>query len=78
MKSALENYSLELRECGHAGLESVWLPLLGGMRLLYSRHKLLTEGYFEHKQIADAIEQGDVVEATTALKKNILQPFVDK
>jgi len=71
----LQFHRLFLRQCGHAGLESVWLPLLGGLRLPYSRHKLLTESYFEHKQIADAIEQGDVAEATAALKKNILQPF---
>jgi len=74
----LQFHRLFLRECGHVGLESVWLPLLGGMRLPYSRHKLLTESYFEHKQIADAIEQGDVAEATAALKKNILQPFAGK
>jgi DNA-binding GntR family transcriptional regulator len=71
-------HRLFLRECGHVGLESVWLPLLGGMRLPYWRHKLLTESYFEHKQIADAIEQGDIAEATAALKKNILQPFAGK
>ena len=74
----LQFHRLFLRECGHAGLESVWLPLLGGMRLPYSRHKLLTESYFEHKWITDAIEQGDVAEATAALKKNILQPFAGK
>jgi DNA-binding GntR family transcriptional regulator len=74
----LKFHRLFLRECGHAGLESVWLPLLGGMRLPYSRHKLLAESYFEHKQIVDAIEHGDVAEATAALKKNILQPFSDK
>ena len=78
VKLDLQFHRLFLRECGHAGLESVWLPLLGGMRLPYSRHKLLTESYFEHKQIADAIEQGDVTEATAALKKNILQPFAGK
>ncbi len=71
----LQFHRLFLRQCGHVGLESVWLPLLGGLRLPYSRHKLLTESYLEHKQIADAIEQGDVAEATAALKKNILQPF---
>lgn len=74
----LQFHRLCLRECGHAGLESVWLPLLGGMRLPYWRHKLLTESYFEHKQIADAIEQGHVREAKEALKKNILQPFTGK
>lgn len=74
----LQFHRLFLRQCGHAGLESIWLPLLGGLRLPYSRHKLLTESYFEHKQIADAIEQGDVAEATAALKKNILQPFAGK
>ena len=74
----LQFHRLFLRQCGHAGLESVWLPLLGGLRLPYSRHKLLTESYFEHKQIADAIEQSDVAKATAALKKNILQPFAGK
>ena len=50
----LQFHRLLLRECGHVGLESIWLPLLGGMRLPYSRHILLTESYQEHKQIADA------------------------
>jgi DNA-binding GntR family transcriptional regulator len=74
----LQFHRLFLRQCGHAGLESVWLPLLGGLRLPYSRHKLLTESYIEHKQIADAIEQGNVAEATAALEENILQPFAGK
>lgn len=74
----LQFHRLLLRECGHAGLESVWLPLLGGLRLPYSRHKLLTESYVEHKQIADAIEEGDAVAATAALNKNIMQPFLGK
>lgn len=78
VKLDLQFHRLLLRECGHAGLESVWLPLLGGLRLPYSRHKLLTESYFEHKQIADAIEQGNAIAATAALKKNILQPFAGK
>jgi DNA-binding GntR family transcriptional regulator len=74
----LQFHRLLLRECGHAGLETVWLPLLGGLRLPYSRHKLLTESYLEHKQIADAIEEGDAAAATQALKKNIMQPFLRK
>ena len=55
----LQFHRLLLRECGHVGLESIWLPLLGGMRLPYSRHRMLTESYQEHKQIADALEQGN-------------------
>ena len=74
----LQFHRLLLRQCGHAGLESVWLPLLGGLRLPYSRHELLTESYLEHKQIADAMEQGDAIAATAALKKNIVQPFAGK
>ena len=74
----LQFHRLLLRECGHPGMESVWLPLLGGLRLPYSRHKLLTESHLEHQQIADAIEQGDTAAATAALKKNIMQPFVGK
>lgn len=74
----LQFHRLLLRECGHDGLEKVWLPLLGGFRLPYSRHGLLTESYQEHKQIADAIEQGDLKGAKAALKKNIVQPFSEK
>ncbi len=78
VKLDLQFHRLFLQECGHAGLESVWLPLLGGLRLPYSRHELLTESYLEHKQIIDAMQQGDVAAATAALKKNIMQPFAGK
>jgi DNA-binding GntR family transcriptional regulator len=71
----LQFHRLFLRECGHVGLESVWLPLLGGMRLPYSRHNLLTESYAEHRAIADAIEAGDKKAAIAGLKKNIVKPF---
>ena len=74
----LQFHRLILRECGHVGLESVWLPLLGGMRLPYSRHGMLTESHQEHRQIADAIEQGDKKAAIAALKKNIVKPFDGK
>lgn len=74
----LQFHRMILRECGHAGLESVWLPLLGGMRLPYSRHTHLTESYQEHKEIADAMEQGDLKGAKAALKTNILLPFSEK
>ena len=71
----LQFHRVFLRECGHVGLESVWLPLLGGMRLPYSRHNLLTESYAEHRAIADAIEAGDKKAAIAGLKKNIVKPF---
>jgi DNA-binding GntR family transcriptional regulator len=74
----LQFHRLLLKECGHIGLESVWLPLLGGMRLPYSRHRLLTDSYSEHQQIANAIEQGDLEAAKAALNRNIMQPFVGK
>ena len=74
----LQFHRLILRECDHVELESVWLPLLGGMRLPYSRHGMLTESHQEHRQIADAIEQGDKKAAIAALKKNIVKPFAGK
>lgn len=74
----LQFHRIILRECGHVGLESVWLPLLGGMRLPYSRHRLLTESHGEHQQIAKAIEQRDVEAAMAALSSNIMQPFSEK
>jgi DNA-binding GntR family transcriptional regulator len=67
-----------LQESGHTGLESVWLPLLGGLRLPYSRHKLLTDSHQEHQRIADALEQRDAAGAIDALRDNIMQPFVGK
>ncbi|MFC1762143.1 GntR family transcriptional regulator [Planctomycetota bacterium] len=60
-----------LRESGHPGLESVWLPIMGSMRLPYSRHRKLIESYAEHKQIIDALEQGLEKDALAALKANI-------
>lgn len=71
----LEFHRLFLRHCGHSGLESVWLPMMGGVRLPYSRHEMLTDSYEEHKQIVDAVEAGDRKAALKALKTNILKPF---
>lgn len=68
-------HRLFLRECGHDGLESVWLPLLGGFRLPYSRHHMLTESSDEHRSIADAILDGRKKAAIEGLKRNILDPF---
>lgn len=64
-------HRLILRESGHPGLESVWLPIMGGMRLPYSRHKTLMESHAEHKQIIDALEAGQEKKALAALKANI-------
>ena len=71
----LEFHRLFLRHCGHRGLESVWLPMMGGVRLPYSRHEMLTDSYEEHKQIVAAVEAGDRKAALKALKTNILKPF---
>jgi DNA-binding GntR family transcriptional regulator len=67
-----------LRDCGHAGLESVWLPLLGGFRLPYSRHRMLTESSEEHQYIADAILDRRKKDAIEGLKRNILHPFTKR
>jgi DNA-binding GntR family transcriptional regulator len=64
-------HRLILRESGHSRLESVWLPIMGGMRLPYGRHKSLLESHAEHKRIVDAIKSGDKAEAQAALKANI-------
>ncbi len=61
-----------LRECGHPGLESVWLPLMGGLRLPYDRHKTLMESHTEHKAILDAIESNDEAATIEAIKRNII------
>lgn len=64
-------HRLLMREAGKAGLESVWLPVMAGMRLPYSRHASLLEAFNEHRNIVDAIEEGRLRKALAALKANI-------
>jgi DNA-binding GntR family transcriptional regulator len=64
-------HRLILRQCGHAGLETVWLPIMAGMRLPYSRHKSLLKSYEEHKSIVDSIADGRIRRALDTLKTNI-------
>ena len=64
-------HRLILSLSGQPALESVWLPLMGGMRLPYSRHKSLMESHAEHQQILNAIQSGQQRSALAALKANI-------
>ena len=64
-------HRLILTLSGCPALESVWLPLMGGMRLPYSRHKSLSESHTEHQQIVTAIQNGQLRAALAALKANI-------
>jgi DNA-binding GntR family transcriptional regulator len=64
-------HRLILTRSGYPALESVWLPLMGGMRLPYSRHKTLMESHAEHQQIVTAIQDGQLRAALAALKANI-------
>ena len=64
-------HRLILSLSGHPALESVWLPLMGGMRLPYSRHKSLMESHAEHQEIVTAIQSGQLRTALAALKANI-------
>ena len=67
----MEFHRLILRASEEPGIESVWLPVMGGMRLPYSRHKTLLESYAEHKAIVAAIESRRIRAALAALKANI-------
>lgn len=60
-----------LAESLQPGLESVWRPIMGGMRLPYSRHRTLTDSYKEHRAIVEAMEAGRIRPALAALKNNI-------
>ena len=71
VKFDMEFHRLILRTCKHPGVESVWLTIMGGMRLPYSRHKQLIEIHAEHSRIVDAVEKGDPDNAAEALKANI-------
>jgi DNA-binding GntR family transcriptional regulator len=64
-------HRLLLRESRVAGLEPAWLPVMGGMRLPYSRHAKLIESYYEHEAIVEALAKRDGETAVAALKKNI-------
>ncbi len=64
-------HRLILMLSGHPALESVWLPLMGGMRLPYSRHKSLMESHAEHKEIVGAIQHGQLRAALASLRANI-------
>ena len=64
-------HRLILTQSGYPTLESVWLPIMGGMRLPYSRHKSLIESHAEHQQIVTAIQNGQLRMALAALKANI-------
>ena len=64
-------HRLLLRESGMTVLETVWLPVMGGMRLPYSRHAKLIESYYEHETIVEALAARDGEAAVAALKQNI-------
>lgn len=68
----LEFHRIILSNCGHPGLERVWLPLMGGIRLPYSRHQKLIDSHGEHKAIFEAIEARDPVQAVEAVRKNVM------
>ena len=64
-------HRLLLRESRVPALEPVWLPVMGGMRLPYSRHAKLIESYYEHETIVDALAERNGEAAVAALKQNI-------
>lgn len=67
----LEFHRLILRASGCDGLEAVWLRIMGGMRMPYSRHAKIIEVHAEHSAILAALERGAGKQAITALKRNI-------
>jgi DNA-binding GntR family transcriptional regulator len=69
----MEFHRLLLQLCGLPNLESVWIPIMGGMRLQYSRHGKPSEVFEEHARIFDAIKKGDAAAALIALEQNISQ-----
>ena len=69
----MEFHRLLLQLCGLSNLEAVWIPIMGGMRLPYSRHETPSEVFEEHARIFEAIKEGDAAAALDALKQNISQ-----
>lgn len=71
VKHDMEFHRLILKACKHPGVEAVWLSIMAGMRLPYSRHKNLMEVHKEHSRVVELIERKDVEGAIEALKANI-------
>lgn len=68
----LEFHRIILSNCGHQGLEFVWRPLMGGIRLPYSRHRALLESHREHKAILEAIKAGNPTDVVEAIRHNVM------
>ena len=71
VKHDMEFHRMILKACKHPGVESVWLSIMGGMRLPYSRHKNLMEVHKEHSRVVDLLKKRDAEGAIEALKANI-------
>ncbi|MDG1302204.1 MAG: GntR family transcriptional regulator [Opitutae bacterium] len=71
VKYDMEFHRLILKTCDHPGVESVWLSIMSGMRLPYSRHKNLMEVHAEHGRVLECMERGDAEAALEAFQANI-------
>jgi DNA-binding GntR family transcriptional regulator len=71
VKYDMEFHRLILKACDHPGVESVWLSVMGGMRLPYSRHKNLLEVHEEHSRVIEFLKMRDAEGAIEALKANL-------
>jgi DNA-binding GntR family transcriptional regulator len=71
VKHDMEFHRLILKACDHPGVESVWLSIMGGMRLPYSRHKNLMEVHKEHSRVVEFLKMRDAEGAIEALKANL-------
>lgn len=71
VKHDMEFHRMILKACNHPGVESVWLSIMGGMRLPYSRHKNLMEVHKEHSRVVELLKKRDAEGAIEALKANI-------
>lgn len=71
VKYDMEFHRMILKACNHPGVESVWLSIMGGMRLPYSRHKNLMEVHKEHSRVIELLKKRDGEGAIEALKANI-------
>lgn len=53
-------------------LEPVWLPVMAGMSLAYSRHANLMESHAEHSGIFEKLTAGRLAVAASRLRKHIV------
>lgn len=70
-KADIEFHKYLVEKAGGEELVNLWYPVVLRMRMNYKRIDTPRDGVREHQAIIDSLRQGDIKQATKALKANI-------